>query len=240
MQVDAFYSNARNWLKSSLIRKGDKMITIKEAMLERHSVRNYLDKPIADDAIKALNELIEECNKEGNLHLQLLEDAGNTFNRLLNKAMGLGSAPSVIACIGPDDETLDERIGYYGEKIVIFAQQLELNTCWAGTYNKKNVKAKIDDGERLAIVIAIGYGENSGRVRKSKTVAEVIRGEEKDMPEWFIEGAKMALLAPTAVNQQKFELILDGEEYEVVDKGGILSKIDKGIVKYHFEIGSGR
>ncbi len=215
-------------------------MTIEEAILERHSVRNYQDKAIESEKIDKLNELIAECNKEGNLHIQLLEDAGNTFNRLLNKAMGLGSAPSVIACIGQDDASLDERIGYYGEKIVLYAQQLGLNTCWAGTYNKKNVMAKIDAGERLAIVIAIGYGVNQGRPRKSKTIAQVIQGNESDMPEWFINGARMALLAPTAVNQQKFELALKGDSFEVIDKGGILSKIDKGIVKCHFEIGSER
>jgi len=214
-------------------------MTIKEAILERHSVRNYQDKAIEKEKIDELNELIQECNDEGNLHIQLLEDAGNTFNRLLNKAMGLGSAPSVIACVGPDDDTLDERVGYYGEKIVLRAQQLGLNTCWAGTYNRKNVKASVSDNERLAIVIALGYGINQGKPRKSKTVDQVIKGSESDMPQWFIEGVKMALLAPTAVNQQKFEIVLKGDDqYEVIDKGGILSKIDKGIVKCHFEIGA--
>lgn len=217
------------------------MLSIEEAVKARHSVRVYQKKSIPEDVIKQLNEFIEECNREGNLHFQFLEDAGNTFNRLLNKAMGLGSAPSVIACIGEDDPTLDSRIGYYGEKIVIFAQQLGLNTCWAGTYNKKNVKAAIADNERLAIVIAIGYGENQGRVRKSKSVAQVIQGEEKDMPEWFIKGVETALLAPTAINQQKFMFVLkDDEKVEIIDKGGVLSQIDCGIVKYHFEIGSGR
>lgn len=62
----------------------------------------------------------------------------------------------------------------------------------------------------------------------------------QDKPEWFIEGVKMALLAPTAVNQQKFEIALKGDDFEIIDKGGILSKIDKGIVKYNFEIGAGK
>ena len=211
-----------------------------EALKARHSVRNYKDVKIEAEKIQKLNECIDEVNKEGNVRFVLCEEAGNTYNRLLNRAMGLGSAPSVIACIGPDDETLDERIGYYGEKIVIFAQQLGLNTCWAGTYNKKNVKAVINDGERLAIVIAIGYGVNGGRTRKSKSVSDVIVGGVEDKPEWFIEGVKMALLAPTAVNQQKFEIALKGDDFEIIDKGGILSKIDKGIVKYNFEIGAGR
>lgn len=215
-------------------------MTVKEAILERHSVRNYQNKAIEKEKVDKLNELINRCNEEGNLNLQFIEDAGNTFNRLLNRFMGLGSAPSIIACVGKDDDTLDERVGYYGEQIVILAQQLGLNTCWAGTYNSKNVTAKIGSGERLAIVIAIGYGVDGGRQHKSKTVSEVINGNEADMPDWFIEGVKMALLAPTAINQQKFEILLKGDDYEIVDKGGVLSKIDKGIVKYHFEVGANR
>ena len=51
----------------------------------------------------------------------------------------------------------------------------------------------------------------------------------------------MALLAPTAINQQKFAINLGADEaVEFVDKGGVLSQVDIGIVKYHFEVGSGR
>ena len=51
----------------------------------------------------------------------------------------------------------------------------------------------------------------------------------------------MALLAPTAINQQKFVIKLaDGEKVEFIDKGGPFSKVDIGIVKCHFEIGSGK
>ena len=210
-----------------------------QAVRERHSVRTYQDKKIESEKIQKLNALIEECNSEGNLHIQLIEDAGNTFNRLLNKFMGLGSAPSVIACIGKDDDTLDERIGYFGQKIVLYAQMLGLNTCWAGTYNKKNVNAEVRNGERLAIVIAVGYGVDNGRTRKSKSAEQVVRGGTQGKPEWFMNGVEAALLAPTAVNQQKFEIVLnDDNTAEIIDKGGVLSKIDKGIVKYNFEVGS--
>lgn len=207
-----------------------------EAIKERHSVRNYLKKAIEQAKIDQLNELIDKCNAEGNLHLQLCVDAGNTYNRLLNKAMGLGSAPSVIACVGPDDETVNERIGYYGQKIVLFAQQLGLNTCWAGTFNKKGVPAKVEPGEKLVITIAIGYGENQGRERKSKSPEQVSSGSG---PDWFKYGVEMALLAPTAINQQKFEIVLEADETVTFkDKGGPFSKVDLGIVKYTFEVGA--
>lgn len=207
-----------------------------EAIKERHSVRNYLTKEIEQAKIDQLNELIDKCNIDGNLHLQLCSDAGNTYNRLLNKAMGLGSAPSVIACVGPDDETVEERIGYYGQKVVLFAQQLGLNTCWAGTFNKKGVPAVVNQGEKVVITIAIGYGATQGKERKSKTLSQVTSGGN---PYWFNYGVEMALLAPTAINQQKFEIALDEDgTVRFKDKGGPYSKVDLGIVKYNFEVGA--
>lgn len=214
-------------------------MTLQEAVVARHSVRNYEDKKIEPQLVEKLRECIEKCNQEGNLHLQLVEDAGNTFNRLLNKAMGLGSAPSVIACIGPDDDTLEERIGYFGQQVVLYAQQLGLNTCWAGTFNPKNVKAQIGEGERMVIVIALGYGATQGKDRKSKTYEQVTVGAE-NAPQWFIDGVKAALLAPTAINQQKFEISLEGDKVSITSKGGVLGNVDLGIVKYNFEVGAGK
>ena len=207
-----------------------------EAIQARHSVRNYLDQKIEQEKIDKLSQMIEKCNEEGKLHLQLCVDAGNTYNRLLNKAMGLGSAPSVIAGIGPDDDTLEERIGYYGQKIVLYAQQLGLNTCWAGTFNKKGVPAKVSEDERLVITIAIGYGATQGKERKSKKAEQVATANN---PEWFAYGVEMALLAPTAINQQQFEISLASDgTVSFQDKGGPYSKVDLGIVKYHFEVGA--
>ena len=212
-------------------------MTEMEAVRSRHSVRNYQDKRIEKEQIISINKRIEELNKEGNIHLQFVEDSSSTFSKLFNKAVGLGSAPSVIACVGPDDDTLDERIGYYGQKLVIYAQQLGLNTCWVGTFNRKKIPVEISDGERLVIAIAIGYGQTQGKQRKTKTADEVVI-DLKDVPDWYHAGVEAALLAPTAITQQKFEIIYnENEEVEFKDLGGVLSKIDIGIVRCNFEIG---
>lgn len=210
-----------------------------EALYNRHSVRNYQDKKIEAEKIAQLNELIKQCNSESGLNLQLVEDAGSTFNRVLNRFMGLASAPSVIACIGKAEAGTDEKIGYYGQKIVLLAQMLGLNTCWAGTFNEKNVKATRSAEDKMPVVIAIGYGVNGGKVRKSKSAEDIVAGGMDGKPEWFRKGAEAALLAPTAMNQQKFEIALkDDGTAEISDKGVFLSKIDLGIVKYNFEVGS--
>ena len=209
-----------------------------EAIQVRHSVRAYQNRKIEQEKVDQLKALIDEVNAEGNLHLQFVEDAGGTFKRILSRVMGLSSAPSVIACVGPDDAALDERIGYYGEKLVLAAQRMGLNTCWAGTFQKNGVPAEIRTGERLVIVIAIGYGENQGKQRKSKT-AEQVSDAQGPRPDWFDFGVEMALRAPTAINQQSFEIRLNEDgRVAFADKGGPFSKVDLGIVKYHFTVGS--
>lgn len=211
-----------------------------EAIKVRHSVRQYKPDRIEEDKVKALKAKIEELNLAGDLHLQFVEDAGKTYNRLINRASGLGSAPSVIACVGKEADDLERRVGYYGEKLVLFAQQLGLNTCWTGTFNRKNTDADIPEDCRLVICIAIGYGRDGGKVRKSKSAAQVSEAAG-ERPEWFDKGVEAALLAPTAINQQKFMIRLGADEnVEFIDKGGVLSQVDIGIVKCHFEIGSGR
>lgn len=208
-----------------------------EALNNRHSVRSYRNRRIERETLDRLKAFLEECNQKGNIRLELAEDAGATFSRFFHKGNGLSTAPSAIICIGPDDETLEERIGYYGEKAVLFAQQLGLNTCWVGMFQAKGVPVAVRNGERLVLVIALGYGNDSGRSRKSKT-AEQVSCSDTDTPEWFRYGVDLALKAPTAMNQQKFEFryLSDGT---VSAKAffGPFSKVDLGIVKYHFDLG---
>ena len=216
-------------------------MTEKEAILQRHSVRTYLDKKIEEEKVNQIKEKIKEINAEGNLNFQFLEDAGKAYSMTFNKLSGLGTAPSVIACVGKVADDLDEKVGYYGEKLVLFIQTLGLNTCWTGTFNKRTSEANVGDGEKMVIYIARGYGKDQGKPRKSKTADQVTAGKS-DKPDWFNKGVEMALLAPTAINQQKFTIKLndDDDTVEFIDNGGVLSKVDLGIVKYHFEIGAER
>jgi hypothetical protein len=58
-----------------------------------------------------------------------------------------------------------------------------------------------------------------------------------------VNGVEAALLAPTAVNQQKFEFILhDDNRVEAIAKFSLIgyAHLDLGIAKYHFEVGAGQ
>ena len=63
---------------------------------------------------------------------------------------------------------------------------------------------------------------------------------ESNPPTWFLQGIDAALLAPTAINQQKFTFSLQGNTVSAKAGIGFYSKIDLGIAKYHFEVGAGK
>lgn len=214
------------------------MKDIERLINERHSVRSYLDKQIESDKVSVLNNLIKECNNAANLNIQLILDDREVFDKFILHYGRIKNCNNYIALVCKKSVDI-EKIGYYGEKIVLKAQELGLNTCWVGgTYSKGAVKAKIESDEKLICIIAIGYGESQGVKRKSKTYDDV--SLTKDAPNWYKKGIEYALLAPTAINQQRFKFeLLSDNKVAVNTPSNTLSQIDRGIVKYHFELGAG-
>ena len=214
---------------------------IKEAIKDRHSVRQYKIDPIVGEVRSALENLIRECNKESGLHIQLITDDPECFDTLLGHYGKFSGVNNYIAMVGSKKlSNLDELTGYYGERIVLEAQMLGLNTCWvAGTYGKGKCKAHVDSGEKIVCVIAIGYGTTKGVDHKSKELSKLCGVSEKDMPEWFREGIEAAIQATTAINQQKIFINIEGEEAVIKPGFGPMTKLDLGIVRYNFEAASG-
>lgn len=209
-----------------------------EAMNVRHSVRQYKNRPLDTEIISALQTEIESCNKESGLHIQLVTNEPKAFDSFMAHYGNFSGVTNYIAMIGKKGADLDEKCGYYGERLVLRAQQLGLNTCWvAMTYTKIKSAFSIEPGEKLCIVISVGYGETQGAAHKSKSFEEVAKAEEQ-VPDWFKNGVNAALLAPTAMNQQKFQFTLHGSQVSAKAGIGFYTKIDLGIAKYHFEIGA--
>lgn len=218
-----------------------------EAIKSRHSVRRYKDTPLPADVIETLLQKISEVNAEGGLHIQLVTDEPKAFRSILNYGTFSGVTNYfVVAGLKADD--LDERAGYYGEQLVLLAQQLGLNTCWAGlTYQKVAGTYALNEGEKIVCYIALGYGETQGTERKHKSIREISNASDLT-PKWFNRGVEAAQLAPTAVNQQKFFIeyvgIKEGNRHKVRAKSTFsmmgYTQLDLGIVKLHFELGVGK
>ena len=213
----------------------------REAIKNRHSVRQYKDIPIPERLKNLLDDEIRSCNEESGLHMQLITDDPECFDSLLAHYGNFSNVKNYIAVVGPKSlPDLEELGGYYGQRVVIQAQRNGLNTCWvAGTYRRGKCKADQEKGEKILCVIAIGYGENQGVRHKSKPLEKLCDVAEEDMPVWFKNGVKAAMMAPTAMNQQRFHISLKGEEAVITAGIGPMTKIDLGIVKYNFEAASG-
>ena len=210
-----------------------------ELMKARHSVRQYLDKPIPEDIRRQLDEYTEQLNRQGNLNMQIIYDEPECFNSRLAHYGRFEGCSNYIAIIGKKAADLDERAGYYGELLVLKAQELGLNTCWVALTHGKS-QAVINEGETEVIIISLGYGKTQGHPHKGKSPSDV-SNISSSSPEWFKKGIEAALLAPTAVNQQKFRFTLNGNT--VSARHGLMGsclKIDLGIVKCHFELGAGK
>ncbi len=212
-------------------------MTLNEAIIARHSVRKYADKQIPADIRNKLQTETDEINKTSGLNIQLVFDEPEAFGGGMAKYGDFENCKNYIAVVGKKGD--EEKSGYYGEKLVLLAQQLGLNTCWVAlTFSKSKTAYTSAKGEKLLIVIALGYGKTQGHERKTKTIDELSR-VDGEMPEWFENAMKAVQLAPTAINQQKFIFTLNGKNVEAKALLGFYSKIDLGIAKCHFEIGAG-
>jgi hypothetical protein len=220
-------------------------MTLQEAITARHSVRKYIDKEIPADIVTALQDKIAEYNKVGNLNIQLVLNETRAFTGMLSYGSFSG-VRNYFVMVGKKGADLDERVGYYGEQLVLLAQTLGLNTCWVGlSYRKVPEAYNVGKDEKLACMIALGYGETQGVSHKIKTIEQVSNASDLT-PAWFKRGVEAALLTPTAVNQQKFSFEYVGvkDNWHIVKarKGFSIigyTGIYLGIVKCHFMIAVG-
>ena len=222
-------------------------MTIQEAIVVRHSVRAYKELPLAEEIVNLLEEEIAKLNEKGQLHMQLILNEPKAFQGTIAKYGRFRGVNNYVVVAGKKTNDLDERVGYYGEQLVLYAQTLGLNTCWVGlSYSKVPGTYVLDEGEKIACYIAIGYGETPGVGHKIKSVEQVSNASDTT-PSWFIKGVEAALLAPNALNQQKFSFeyagMKNGRHQVLARKGFSLigyTQMDLGIAKYHFEVGAGK
>ena len=215
------------------------MENVKEIMRARHSVRQYLDKKIPSELRTVLDNYAAKLNDESGLNIQIIYDEPKCFSSAMARYGKFEGCSNYICMIGKKSADLDEKCGYYGEALVLKAQEIGLNTCLVALTHGKSA-AIVSKGEKEAILIALGYGKTQGKERKSKR-AEDVSDISASSPDWYRAGVEAALLAPTAINQQKFYFTLQGDKVRV--KAGAIGpelKVDLGIVKLHFELGAGK
>ena len=213
------------------------MENLDEAMILRHSVRNYEDTPLSEEQIKNLQNYIQKVNDVSGLSISLHVEEDIFSHWILGYGF-IKNCHNYLRFAGKDTPDLEEKVGYYGELVILKAQQFGLNTCWVGgTYRKKDVVEEQDT--KLVCVAALGVGKTQGNPSKSKPIESYYQGE--NVPDWFIAGMKAVMLAPSAVNQKKWLFrYLDDGRVEASSDGKHFNAVDLGIAKLHFELGAKR
>lgn len=215
----------------------DAAMDVKLAMRQRHTVRKFTSEPLSPELISQLNDRVRANNERFGLAISLKVGDESALPGALKLFFAKG-VRNYFVLAGSDRPGLDEDLGYASADLMLFAQTLGLNTWWiGGTFSRKNVEQAVP-GKKVIGIVAVGFGATPGVAHKSKAASEV-SSYEGPVPQWFANGVQAALLAPTALNKQCFQVAGAGNKVSITENGGVFSGADVGIVKYHFELGAG-
>ena len=222
-----------------------------DAIDKRQSRRKYLDKPLELDRVEMLQSCIDAFHKDEKVKMQLVLNNGDAFNGFRKSYGLLSGVQNYIALIAePNDVLAMEKLGYFGECLVLQATNMGLGTCWVAAFDRKSCNASLEGDEQVLCAIAIGYAPDAfsakeklirwGTHRKTKSIEQMYVSNTPP-PDWFIRGMEAVQKAPSAVNRQPVVFIYENGKVSaaVDDIVGESYAFDLGIAKLHFELGVG-
>lgn len=216
----------------------------------RVSRRVYNDKPLSSEHIDLINKEIEELNRVSGLSFSLHTNAFSMFDRFRKSYGLLKNVRNVVILAGDTaDSNLYEKLGYYGEILVLKLTLMGLGTCWvSGSFDKNDEIFKTLDASLVVFgVITVGHidKELSFREKAIHNLSHIKTKKERDLytaenpSEKFLEGIKALAKSPTANNSLNFHVLeKDGKISMTVPKETSNNLCNLGIGKLHFEIGS--
>lgn len=240
--------------------------SIIENIKSRYSCRTFDLKPIEAQITKRLCDFINSINNEVKIKARFVYISNNAANETPEKLGTYGmitGATNYIIGIFDKAETSYATFGYLFEEIILFATELNLQTCWlGGTFNRKEFdnKCNLQENEYIAIVSPVGYKKEKPRflekvIRKAtgadnrKTLSEIFFNNNLNTPlnleeigEYKIP-LEMARISPSASNKQPWIIIKNNNEYDFYLKRTKgypklffdMQKNDIGIAMCHFE-----
>ena len=92
-----------------------------DAIKARHSVRKYSDKPIVVTKVAELRATVERINADIGLNIQLVLEEPKAFASGMWKYGQFSGVKNYFVMAGPKGKEAEEKIGYYGEELVLLA-----------------------------------------------------------------------------------------------------------------------
>jgi len=224
-----------------------------QAIEKRISCRAFTTRQPDDETVQKLEQEIAAINDEAGLHFQLYgpREDGTAISMASN--MFASNPPYYAALVARKDPIEEEKLGFYGERLVLLAEMLGLSTCWvASTYDRESARVDLAEGEVLHDVLPLGYAPAKMPL-KQRTIRTAIRGRSKKQDELYRGPVPLSQAAewvqacvdavwkgPSAINEQPVVFVQDAldapirAELSRVKTG--MEYCDLGIAKYHFQV----
>ncbi|MDR1465486.1 MAG: nitroreductase family protein [Oscillospiraceae bacterium] len=218
-------------------------MTLLEAIDVRVSRRTYKPEPLTESDAWKIQAALDEY-AQPRMRMALAE-----ANLKASYGLFSGVRNSILLLARDGDPTAKERLGYFGELVVLRAAAMGLGTCWMGMYDKSACPVALAEDEYLVLAINVGYVEAPrgkekllhGVVKRKTKSVEQLSVTDSAPPDWFVAGVRAAQKAPSAVNRQPVTFAYQNGAVTAAVKGydGSYEAIDLGIAKAHFALAAG-
>ena len=207
---------------------------LEETVIKRYSVRNYDDKIIEQEKIKAIEDFIENLdNPFGNkINFHYLDKSHiNNEEKLGTYGVIKGASKYIGTTIKLEGMAL-EALGYEFEALVLYLASIDLGSCWlGGTFDRKGFAdaMNIKEGELFAIITPYGYAAPSKHEKEIEMRKMIQADKRKEWGELFFKDdfntslsqdeagqfsfpLEMVRFGPSASNKQPWRIVLkDGD-----------------------------
>lgn len=232
----------------------------KKLILNRKSVRDFKDTSIDAKYFEEIKDYIDSSKKllpEVQVEMKMYDfkDCYEKINELAGYNGFLIQAPNYILILSDVKEGYIENSGYIGERVVLKARDLGIDSCWITFKDSKSIKERLNilSDKEVTAIIALGYEDNSNN--KNKRTSDRLGVEEiVFMDEWgnnasvteleeryLLDAFSWARMAPSSLNRQPWRFIIDGGKVILAVKTEDFSSdyegsIDTGIAMLYFSL----
>ncbi|MHB1276002.1 MAG: nitroreductase family protein [Candidatus Humimicrobiaceae bacterium] len=235
---------------------------------ERRSCRSFIEKEIEPDKVQKIDSFITNMNSAIDIKTRFLlvkrgVKESNKAERLGTYGFISGASSFIVGVIDRDEKKV-EAFGHYFEKIILYATDIGLGTCWlGGSFSRSDFEQKVNlsSNELIPIVSPVGYARSRRKIMDSVVRTIANSNNRKPWNEIFFDTnsssplaqssageyklpLEMVRIAPSASNKQPWRIIMDKDGYNFYllrTKGYKLrnfdiQRSDLGIVMCHFEL----
>ena len=233
---------------------------VTDVIQARSSWRTYNRTPLKNDTKTSLLSFIEDNNTGlfgSKIRFELVDVHGN--DKKLGTYGFISGAPHFLVGALKDSPMNREDYGYVMEKIILYATDIGLGTCWlGGTFTRDSFSEAINlqEDESIPAITPIGHTPSvrrsvgkimrwAAKAKKRKPWEDLFYSKnfqtpihQNDAGEFSI-ALEMVRLGPSASNKQPWRIILDGDQVHFFCQGkkiSVYQRLDLGIAMCHFDL----